>query len=123
MGTTLIKELSMANKSTSSFCSRLHISQQWSRLEFSEARTFTGKIEFELLSNDLTGLMSFLKSNREFMLSLLQNPILAEDRSFNHLILSVFHLMQEFIQRSSQGELTPEDYAILLLISNVFIPA
>lgn len=115
MGTTLLKELSMVNKNTLSFCPKLLVSQQWTRLEFSEARTFSGKIEFELVKNDLEGLMSFLKSNREVMLSLLQNPILAEDRSFNNLILSVFHLMQELIQRSSQGELTPEDYTHLAI--------
>lgn len=115
MGATLLKELSIANKNTPLLCPRLLVTEQWTRLEFAEARNYSGQIAFDLIRNDLEGLMSFLKSNREFLLSILQNPILAEDRSFNHLILSVFHLLQELIQRSSTGGLSPDDYEHLTI--------
>jgi len=110
MGSTLLKELSLANKNTPLLCSHLIFSEKWTKQSFTQAKEFSRNIQFDLAENDLEGLTSFLTTHRDFMLSLLQNPILAEDQSFNHLILSVFHLLQELVQRSSVGPLTQSDY-------------
>lgn len=110
MGETLLKELSLNNKSTPLLCSRLLISENWTKQDFMEAKRYSSQIEFELARNDLEELKTFLSAHREFMLSLLQNPILSEDQSFNHLILNVFHFQQELVQRSCTGSLTEDDY-------------
>ena len=110
MGETLLKELSYINKNTHPICSHLLISENWTKQDFTQAKRYTSQTDFELAKNDLEDIKAFLGTNREFLLSLLQNSILAEDQSFNHLILSVFHLQQELVQRSCAGPLSEEDY-------------
>ena len=110
MGTTLIKELSVANQNIPLLCPHLVVNEKWTKKDFIQAKKSSEQIDFTLARNDLDDLKVSLSSNREFMLSLLQNPFLSEDQSFNHLILSVFHLQQELVQRSSTGELTADDY-------------
>lgn len=109
MGSNLLKELSLANKNTPQICPFLLFSEKWNRQSFTFAKNLAIEIVFDLAHNDLESVLLFLNEKRDFMLTLLQNPILSEDQSFNNLILSVFHLQQELAQRNSDGELTKDD--------------
>ncbi len=109
MGLFLLKLLSQSNKNTLRLSANLLFSEKWTSEDFIEAKTLTIATPFELVDSDFGPLSFFLNERRKFMLTLLQNPILAEDRSFNFLILSIFHLQQELFQRSSIGPLTPAD--------------
>ncbi|RNC62818.1 MAG: hypothetical protein AWM53_01918 [Candidatus Dichloromethanomonas elyunquensis] len=110
IGTTLMKELSLLNNHTAMFSSGLMISENWNRQSFLQAKTLPENFDFELAEHDFGSLLSFLNSRSDFILSVMQNPILTEDQSFNHLILSIFHLLQELRQRTAIGLLKKEDY-------------
>ena len=62
---------------------------------------------------DIEELKGFLLGNREFMLRLIENPMLLEHESFTDLLWAVFHLTEEFASRGDLSELPDSDYAHL----------
>jgi hypothetical protein len=109
MGLSLLILLSQFNKNTIQLSANLLFSEEWTSADFLKAKDRIKATPFQLVDNDFSPLSSFLNEKREFMLTILQNPILAEDHSFNFLMLSIFHLQQELFQRSAIGTLTPAD--------------
>ncbi|MCX7995812.1 MAG: hypothetical protein N3A65_08620 [candidate division WOR-3 bacterium] len=66
------------------------------------------KIDLEKIN--LEELRNFLYSKREFMLRLLENPILLEHERFTSLLWAVFHLAEELHYRDRLKELPRTDY-------------
>ncbi len=62
---------------------------------------------------DLEGLREFLVGKREFMLRLIENPMLLEHESFTDLLWAVFHLTEELASRGGLSDLPDSDYAHL----------
>lgn len=60
-------------------------------------------------SGDLVALKSLLVSKRDFMVRLLENPLLLEHESFTDLLWAVFHLTDELENRRDLGSLTRTD--------------
>jgi len=53
---------------------------------------------------------SYLIEKRDFLLRMLENPILLEHESFTELLQAVFHLTEEMQCRENLGNLPPSDY-------------
>ena len=53
---------------------------------------------------------NFLKGEKQFLLTLLENPNLLEHESFTNLLWSVFHLTEELIHRRNLKDLPEPDY-------------
>jgi hypothetical protein len=62
---------------------------------------------------DMVRLHEFLSSRRDFLLRLLENPVLLEHESFTELLRAVFHLTEELRCRADFGSLPSTDYAHL----------
>lgn len=58
---------------------------------------------------DLKDLQIFLEEKRNFLLRLMENPILLEHQSFTALLLSAFHLTAELAHRQDLDALSPSD--------------
>ena len=63
----------------------------------------------EIQHVDLTHLRAFLREQRDFLLRLLENPILLEHESFTELLLAVFHLAEELACREDVEKLPNSD--------------
>ncbi|MDD4127576.1 MAG: hypothetical protein PHV39_07815 [Methanomicrobium sp.] len=62
---------------------------------------------------DIISLNNFLISKRDFMLRMLENPVLLEHESFTELLRAVFHLAEELKCRGDFSCLPDTDYAHL----------
>jgi len=62
---------------------------------------------------DMEGLREFLLDKREFMLRLIENPMLLEHELFTDLLWAVFHLTEELASRGDLFNLPESDYAHL----------
>jgi hypothetical protein len=59
---------------------------------------------------DLDGLQKFLAEKIDFLLRLLENPMLLEHESFTDLLWAVFHLTEELGARGKLQALPQSDY-------------
>ena len=65
--------------------------------------------ELDAAEIDLKELSIFLKSKRDFLLGLLENPMLIEHEDFSETLLSVFHLLDELSNRNDLSTLPESD--------------
>lgn len=81
---------------------RLLISNSWTDRDFVKARKDSMEHRYTAaVSNvDLNTLKTFLMEKRDFLLRLLENPVLLEHQSFTDLLRSVFHLTEELSYRT-----------------------
>lgn len=63
-----------------------------------DAQKHDYKVDMTLV--DITGLKEFLLSKRDFLVRLLENPVLMEHQSFTDLLRAVFHLTEELAYRN-----------------------
>ena len=83
----------------------------WDREQFSAARkkVSTTKMEVASESMNLFELNVFLKSKRDFLVGLLENPVLVEHEEFSECLLAVFHLHDELSCRKDLSALPLSD--------------
>ena len=62
---------------------------------------------------DLEGLRKFLDQKGEFLLRLLENPVLLEQEHLTELLRAVFHLREELLHRDDLKGLPDTDYSHL----------
>ena len=67
------------------------------------------KVEIDAAELDLNELSSFLNRKRDFLLDLLENPVLIEHEDFSDALLSVFHLLDELSSRNELSALPKSD--------------
>ena len=72
-----------------------------------DARKHDYKVDMGLV--DPAGLKEFLLSKRDFLVRLLENPVLMEHQSFTDLLRSVFHLTEELAYRNDFSDLPRPD--------------
>ena len=63
----------------------------------------------DMVRVDLPSLKSFLLDKRNFLLRLLENPVLLEHQSFTDLLRAVFHLTEELAYRNGFDDLPKAD--------------
>lgn len=93
----------------------LIVTNDWSERDFLRVNrrlknyNYTVKIQ----KTDLVDLRHFLIGKRDFLLRLLENPILLEHECFTSVLRAVFHLTEELAYRTDVSELPDTDIAHL----------
>ena len=84
----------------------------WGEKEFAGVRKTVAGYDFQVdtAAMDMQKLGEFLISRRDFMLRLLENPVLLEHESFTNLLRAVFHLAEELRYREDFSSLPNTDH-------------
>jgi hypothetical protein len=93
----------------------LCITQSWSDTHFTKAQIQTSQYVYRVDINGINSesLRNFLDAKGEFLLRLLENPVLLEHESFTLLLQAIYHLREEFLCREDLSSLPESDYAHL----------
>ena len=67
------------------------------------------KVGVDAAALDLKELDAFLSGKRDFLLGLIENPVLMEHENFSDALLSVFHLLDELQSRNDLATLPKSD--------------
>ena len=111
LGTNLLTFFSDYDPNLEHIRRNLLVANDWSKEEFSRVtkllKNYTCEIDIE--KADLVYIRGFLVQKRDFLLRLLENPILLEHESFAQLLQAVFHLMDELENREELKQLPDSD--------------
>ena len=110
-GNDLISLFTRADKDCNNLSSMLDVKGEWGKKSFSDAKQRCKNFNYsaELSLDDLASLKEYLMEKRDFLLRLLENPILLENESFTELLRAVFHLQEELGYREEFSELPKSD--------------
>jgi voltage-gated potassium channel len=103
VGLELLSKFSRYDPAFSVFRSELMVSGKWSDKEFQKAGSNALKHNYsvDMRVVDLTDLSSLCAGKRDFLVRLLENPVLLEHQSFTNLLRAVFHVAEELAYRKS----------------------
>jgi hypothetical protein len=89
----------------------LLISDSWSEDDFTRVGAILSRYSCEITPGeiDLAGLKAFLSQKEDFLVRLLENPLLLEHESFTSLLQAVFHLTDELQHRKDLSALPEHD--------------
>ena len=112
VGTDLLIYLSNADPKLEKIRKDLIVKYNWSEQEFKDVNKSLNKYEYavEIIQINLSDLQSHLIEKRDFLIRLIENPILFEHESFTGLLRAVFHLTEELQSREDIVNLPPSDY-------------
>ncbi|MFA5332653.1 MAG: hypothetical protein WC342_09770 [Methanoregula sp.] len=115
VGSQLIKNMAKSDPNIGQLNDSLIVGNEWNADAFAGVRKkiLSHKYTINASAGDLAKLYEFLSSRRDFMLRLLENPVLLEHESFTDLLRAVFHLAEELKCRSDFTCLPDTDYAHL----------
>jgi len=115
VGNELIARIARTDPAIDRIKSSLIVGNDWDAKAFAEVRkTVTGhEYTIDIAAMDIPALREFLIVRRDFMLRLLENPVLLEHESFTDLLRAVFHLTEELRCRGDLSCLPGTDYAHL----------
>ncbi len=112
-GTRLIREFSSADPNFEEIRRGMIVTDKWTHVEFlsvsGHLRAF--KFGIEISRIDLAHFKGILLAKRDFLVRLLENPILLDHESFTDLLRAVFHLAEELSYRDLLAELPSNDLA------------
>ncbi|PKL64706.1 MAG: hypothetical protein CVV32_06380 [Methanomicrobiales archaeon HGW-Methanomicrobiales-3] len=115
VGNDLIKIIVPGNPAISRLNTATPAGGKWDTHEFAELRrelaANPGTVDIAKI--DMDALYAFLCSRRDFLLRLLENPVLLEHESFTDLLRAVFHLTEELRHRCGISDLPDSDYTHL----------
>ncbi len=110
-GTDLLKTIARADKTISTLENTLRVTGTWKDQDFLRVeqvmKEYGFQIDYTLMN--IEEMRSFLKEKRDFLLRLLENPMLLEHQSFTELLRAVFHLTEEITRRESLCSLPDND--------------
>ncbi len=110
-GTELLELLSDMDAGVSKIKEQLIVTGKWTDRDFASIkgvlRNYNGKIEYDGVG--FLKIRDFLRSKRDFLLNLLENPNLLEHESFTDLLWAVFHLAEELAHRDDLAALPKAD--------------
>lgn len=115
VGTPLLRLLLLFDPASSEYLHLLEFTQnsEYQDLMGAKRRLSSMTYHVNLSGKRLDALKTFLISQKDFLLRLLENPNLLEHESFTHLLLAVFHLTEELSHREDLSSLSPPDKAHL----------
>jgi hypothetical protein len=112
IGTELLETLAHQDHHLEEIRNRLVVSREWTDKAFREVRDVLAAYAFKLDMRDfsLSDMTTYFVNKREFMLRLLENPILLEHQVFTDMLRALFHLTEELIKRKELQALPDSDY-------------
>ncbi|WP_440951343.1 hypothetical protein [Methanosphaerula subterraneus] len=115
VGTPLLRVLAGADPTIDQIKDRLVVGADWENKRFLEVRaclnTYTCGMAIHQV--DMDGLRTFLVNQEDFLLRLVENPVILEHESFTDLILAINHLTEEMKARDDLAALPSADLAHL----------
>lgn len=116
VGLRLLALFSSADPEMEKIRGKLIVTGKWTDQEFrkvsAEIRLHQGMVRVDAM--DFAGLQSFTREKRDFLLRLLENPILLEHETFTDLLRAVFHLAEELAYREDLSDLPASDLGHLV---------
>jgi hypothetical protein len=115
LGNRFIADLIPALENQEAVLEHLAVSANWKANDFKRAASYaeTIKVKADCRGVELLALKDFLTQKREFLLRLLENPILLEHDAFTDLLWAVSHLAEELEARPNFTGLPEADLAHL----------
>ncbi len=113
VGVQLLAEFSRYDPRFDAIRPALLVSGEWTDRDFDRTNRESAGHDYTVAisSVDLPGLKAFLAGKRDFLLRLLENPVLFEHQSFTDLLRAVFHLAEELAYRRSFDDIPAADTA------------
>ncbi|MBU3968431.1 MAG: hypothetical protein KKG76_13860 [Euryarchaeota archaeon] len=111
VGTRLLTYLSDCDPDLESIRKDLIVSKEWGDPEFTRINELLKAYDYgvDMEKVDLEGVREFLTGNMNFMIRLLENPVLLEHEYFTELLWAVFHLTEELNNREDMKSLPDTD--------------
>jgi voltage-gated potassium channel len=111
VGLELLSQFSRYDPNFDAIRPSLTITGTWTDKEFIAAAKESVKHNFsvDVSRVNFPALKSFLTAKRDFLLRLLENPVLLEHQSFTDLLRALFHLTEELAYRSSFDDVPKPD--------------
>jgi hypothetical protein len=111
VGTELLAYLSDCDPGLDEVRNHLMITGDWTDNDFSGLNSFMSGYTYDIDPRkvDLNRVSGFLKERRNFLLRLLENPVLLEHQSFIETLRTVFHLTEELNRRRDPSSLPDSD--------------
>jgi hypothetical protein len=111
VGNTMIHKLINSYEKNDEISKKFSINNSWTRSDFQSAiaSSFSVLAKLNVQSIDFEDLKTFLKSKRQFLLNLLENPNLLEHDKFTDLLWAIFHILEELEARPTVTDLTGPD--------------
>ena len=115
IGTKLLRQFSGFDSQLDMIRNDLSVNGSWSGHEFSRVTKRLRAYEYtvDIHRGNLEELRVSLEGKSNFLLRLLENPILLEHESFTELLRAVFHLREELLSRGDMKSLPDTDYSHL----------
>jgi hypothetical protein len=116
-GTPLLDRLVRADPGIGTLRQRLVVRDSWRKNDFAEMKAvmknYEGSVDIEHV--DLDAVRDFLLKNENFLLRLVENPMIFEHESFTDLILALSHLTEELKARDTLSGLPTDDMGHLAI--------
>ena len=111
IGSTLLTYFSDCDSGLKDIRNQLMVNTRWTDREFQAIHKRFKKYEYtiDIHKINLADVSEFLIRNRQFLLRLLENPVLLEHESFTDLLRAVFHLTEELTGRKGSDHLPDAD--------------
>lgn len=111
VGTELLRMLTATDSGIDLKRKALEVTGDWDEGAFTRQSGEMRSLEFSADSRvaDLQGMKAFLVGERDFMVRLLENPLLLEHEAFSDVLWAVFHLTEELDARADLSVLPPPD--------------
>ena len=115
LGRPLILVLTNNGTNLPNFGTDLRISAKWTGKDYDGAveKIAEKDLSLKLDARDLAYLKELLTEKRSFLLTMMENPNLLEHERFTELLLALFHLQEELMNRKDVLSLPPTDMAHL----------
>jgi hypothetical protein len=115
VGIQLLKTMSEQDPAIDEIRSALIVTNNWTDTEFKKARQtlVNHSCNIDSCSISMDELHSFLKHQKGFLLTLLENPQMIEHDSFTPLLQALYHLVEEMLARENLTSLPLADCAHL----------
>jgi hypothetical protein len=115
VGTTLIACFSSNDPNIESIRSELLVTDAWDETNFSAVAALMKAYEYDIdaCTLDLERLRAFLLDREDFLIRMLENPVLLEHEDFTELLRATFHLTEELSRRGVITECSLSDISHL----------
>ena len=112
LGYELLKMYNQYDENSEEITKFISLDEEWDKTRLDNFRNIilNHKFLIDAKKIDLVNLKNFLKSKREFLLRLLENPNILEHETFTNLLWAVFHLTEELLYREDLTGLPDSDY-------------
>ena len=109
IGNQLLANMTKSDTNIDAIKEKLIFNNHWGHRDFENAINILNGYNPDLEHIDLVFLREFLGKHREFLLKIIENPTLLEHEFFSELMMSLFHLQEELINRDDLYRLSEND--------------